>query len=1622
MEQDSDPAAQHRILDALTALPHDRAESVIEFARHVLRRLDAAELRWADPPAAARRLRDGFASLDGRSPEEIHVAVLRPATALDGRAPGPTVIEVACEDRPFLIATLTDELERRGHRVRRTWHPIIGVERGEDGRVERILPARTAKHRESLIQLELEEPLDPGEDAELTDRLRDLLVDVFKATDDFQPMRDRLEELERELREGSWPHTEPAEAAEAADLLQWLLAGNLLLLGVREYRFSGPPGEEVVQVVEGSGLGLLRDTASSRYAQPVVVASLPPELQRRMQDAPLITFTRTTRPSTVKRRDRMEYLAITRRRNDGRPEREVRILGLFTRSALAEPARTTPVLRQKLRTILEREDVVPGSHDEGNLIALFQALPKDELFQADVDTLQTMLIELLHAETHGEVRTLVREDERTAMVSVVVAVPRDRYSPQLRARLQSHLADRFAATRVDVELSLGDRRDALVRFLLHRGEQRPEVAITELQAEIRRLARSWLDDLRHLLESPSSPHAQELTEQERTARLALAERLPRSYQDTIAVEEALDDLALLRELASEPRRSLAVALRPGPDPDTVRLRAAKRGPVLELSGFLPILESLGLTVIEEVPHRLLGHDGLYLHDFGVRASGLDAARDSDRIAEAVHAAWSGHLVVDALNQLVLVAGLPWRDVSVLRAYRRLRRQLGTAFTPEYVNETIVTHPEVARALVELFHARFDPDHPARTGDPDGDVATARQQVIDACDALTRLDHDRILRSLLELIEATLRTNAFREDAVADGSGEPYLSLKLDPSRIAEAPRPLPYREIFVHSPRVEGVHLRGGPVARGGLRWSDRRDDVRAEVNDLVKAQVLKNGLIVPAGAKGGFVITHEPEDRDALRDEVRRQYVTFVRALLDVTDDLDGETVVPPKRVVRHDGDDPYLVVAADRGTATFSDTANAIAARYGFWLGDAFASGGSNGYDHKELGVTAKGAWLAVTRHFRELGIDVQEDPISVVGIGDMSGDVFGNGMLRSRSVRLVAAFDHRDIFLDPDPDPEAAFAERQRLFELPRSSWQDYDPALISTGGGVFSRSARRVELSKEVQELLRVDADVLTPPALIQAILRAPVDLMFAGGIGNYVKASTERNEDVGDRANDELRVDARDLRARVVGEGANLFITQRGRIEYARRGGRINQDAIDNAAGVSTSDHEVNLKILLRLALDEGRIDPDERDALLHELADEVVDQVMEGVDRQAAALSRELPLSPRRLHAYDRMMERLTRTHDLDRDIEVLPSSEVLVERARSGAGLTRPSLGTLLAWAKRELKETLLTSEVLDLDLLTPAAAEQFPATAVARFGDLLPRHRLRRELIATSLANDVVDRMGITFVSEVSDNTGVPAPEVLLAYRIARDAIDAPRWWGHLAALEQHHDPERVLELDGELARLLTTLTTALAIHVELRHDPEALARKLRDIAGELDATLLELGTETQRRARAAHARWLADDLIGEELARFLAGARDLSLLIDVSHVVDALGAGQAAPAVMDAFLRFGDELGLDHLEELLGRVEVDDPWSRRQRDGIAADLRRLRRDATLAALQRHPDLDEPAAVRAELTGHAEPIARARSVAAQVVGAEDHRLDAIAVAVRAIAQALETPVSARDEPPSSG
>ncbi len=1607
--EDEIPDVVQRIIDAAQQRAEDRPEVIGAFVTAALKRVPPTTLALADADAVAEQMVSAFKVLDGRRDEDVAIRIDTPDRALDGVSDPSTVIEVTLRDSPFLLATVAAELEMHGLETRRIIHPVLGLDRGADGKVKAIVPSRAATTRDAFMHFELTTVIDDDVASELREVLPRLMRDVHLATDDFGAMRERLEEQIVRLGHRGIRKFAPDIVEESVALLRWLLDDNFLLLGIREYELVIEDGVECVETVRRSGLGLLRDDSSSRFAKCVPVSELDPAMIERFRNGEeLLTFSRTNTRSTVRRRARMDYVGIKQVDANGNVAGEFRIVGLFTRKGYAEPAQSIPVLRRKLDLLLEREDVVRSSHDERTLVSLYQALPKDELFQASIDDLHRTLVGLLQAEEQRQVRVIVRTEPFTRTVSVVAAIPRERYDADLRRAITDLLMRRYGAERVTVNLALGDRPEAVARFDVDFGSgDIPDISSPQLQAEIRDLARSWADDLNTAL---LRLHGQATAD--RLARSFVA-RLPVQYPETTPLPEAIIDVGHLDRIVRNDG-DLDVRLHADRGETTVRLKAYRAGDPLELSGFLPVLESLGLRVSEEIPYHLEGEGpALVVHDYGVRpadGSTIDLANDGRRIADAVLAGWREETDVDSLNRLVLAADLGWRQVAILRAYRRYRRQVGTQYTPETVNDALVTNPEAARALIESFEARFDP---ARDDDTRADAVTAADAaVLASSDAIARLDHDRIVRDFLALIDASLRTNAYRDDAVVDGplsDQVPYIAIKFDSSRVPGVPKPVPYREIFVSSVAVEGVHLRGGPIARGGLRWSDRADDVRTEVLGLMKAQVLKNAVIVPTGAKGGFVLKRRPTDQAELRAAVAENYKTFVRALLDVTDNLVAGEVVNPPLTVRRDADDPYLVVAADRGTATFSDVANGLAIDANFWLGDAFASGGSQGYDHKALGITARGAWVAVQRHFRELGIDTQSEAVRTVGVGDMSGDVFGNGMLRSRTIELVAAFDHRDIFIDPKPAAEAAYVERERIFGLERSSWQDYDRSLISAGGGVFSRSAKRIELSDEIRAVLRVDVEAMTPAELMRAVLQAPVDLLWFGGIGTYIKGTGEPDDEIGDRANDEIRLTGEEVRARVIGEGANLGVTQRGRIQYARRGGRVNLDAIDNVAGVDSSDHEVNIKILLGAAVADGRLTTGERNALLVEVTDDVVDHVLRDVDKQTLTLSQAVSRSQRTIDAHEQLMRTLEEMGELDRDVDNLPGSAETAMRAEQGAGLTRPELAVLIGHVKRVLTADIVASEIPDDPSLRALVVEYFPATLVERFDDLIDGHRLYRELVATRLANDLVDRLGITFAFRIAGETGRSRADVAGAYWTAREVADGDDLWTRVEELESLLPTERFFQVKGSVDALIRALVRSY-----LRSDdaPGVVIERDAPYHRILLASLDERGSEEQQRERLVRRDHLIDDLVNPDLASMLAGLQTLEFIPDVSGTVRMLGSDpddyeRGADAVADAFLRLDAALSISALENVVQRVRTADRWARAQAAGLIADLRGVRRAGVLTAIAG-TDGDVVEAVEAAVVAASDACRRAREIVTEVGADPEPRLDALAVAARSLATAI--------------
>ena len=1571
---DGDAAVARALAPIVGELARRGARSGLrqDFARAVLRRVSPAQLGTADPAAVAAAVDAAFEFVDARRPGDVRVSVADLDVSLDGGRPAGTVVQVSCEDRQFILTSVVAELQRLGHRVVRDLHPVFGSERGADGHLARIVGARTAAQRESLLQLEVAGGIEPGARPGVEHAVRSVLSDVFAATGDYDAMRTQVCDVARRVRDGGSRRFPAEEVHEAADLLEWLLDGNFVLAGSCRFPGTSEDGEDLH--------GVLSRPGSRMRLRPLRAA--PDDVLR---------IARCAEVSTIHRRVPMHCVDVADIGPDGDVGGLFRLVGVFTNKGNAEPAALIPVLRFKLRRVLELEDVVERSQDEAAVIALFQVLPKDQLFEADVETLRRLVVELLAAEDLHDVRVLVRVDTSNRSVSALVSVPAELYSPVLRHRMEHFLVAQLGESRIDVDVALGDRPEAILRLVAYPDAPVDDVVAGMLERELRLLCRTWDEQLAGALEDRLG------AAQGRRLAQSWADLFPVTYRDLVPAEAAIDDVLQVEALLAG-AEGTGVRIVVTPDPaggPQARVRVFSAHVDVELSRFLPILESLGLWAVEDRSYTLGGPAApVHLHDFGVTDSAgaaVDVVGDGPRLASGALALWQGRADVDSLNRLVVSGGLTWDEVAVLRSYRRYRSQVGTAFTMGYVDQVLVEHPGIAAALVDLFAAHFDP---ARDATPEV-VAALRRRVVDGCDAVDRLDHDRILRGFLSLVDATLRTNRYLT------AGD-HIALKFDSAAVPGMPRPVPFREIFVHGPAVEGVHLRWGSVARGGIRWSDRPDDYRSEVLDLMRAQVLKNAVIVPTGAKGGFVVRQPGYGKAAVN--LSSAYEVFVAGLLDVTDNVVGDRVDAVPR--RRDGDDTYLVVAADRGTATFSDLANNISRERGFWLDDAFASGGSSGYDHKALGITARGAWVAVQEHFAGLGIDMQSEPFTVVGIGDMSGDVFGNAMLRSEQIRLVAAFDHRDIFVDPDPDPAVSYQERARLFALARSSWQDYDRAKLSAGGGVWSRLEKRIVLSAQARAALRIEADELTAPDLIKAVLQAPVALLFTGGIGTFVRASTEPDHELDDRANADVRVEGSSIRARVVGEGANLALTQRARIEYARRGGHVNTDAIDNAAGVDISDHEVNIKILLRQAVEAGELTMAERDRLLVEITGDVVAAVLGDCALQSTALTRAQALSASRMVATATLIDELTVAGVVDRDVEALPTPAELQARRDAGAGLTRPELAVLLAGAKRCLTADLLASDMPDDPALRDVLVSYFPASLVARVGERLDGHRLRRELVASVVANDVVNRMGATFVTRLANDTGRPHAMVVGAYWIARGVTEAPAHW---AELERGAQP-----VDAHAARtaalpIVNDLLEALTRDYLRRGEAGAIGAVVsrdRPVILELVARIGSIGTPYRRRLRSRRTELLIDQGLEAAQAERTAALPEVEVGPDAADV--ARRTGRDVTGVAETMLSMAEALGLDRLADRLRAAVPEDRWGRAAWRGLMDDLDDLRRVASVRALEDRPGHAAPEAVIGFLGERSHALGEITRMLRDIEGEPQPSLDAVAVAVRAVRGAI--------------
>ncbi len=1511
------------------------------------------------------------------------------------RPDGPrrTVVDVVTDDVPFLVDSVVAELTRQGRSVLLLLHPQLRVRRDGDGRLLAVGLARDALGAvpESWVHLELDGPDEHPE--QLAVDLQRVLGDVRAAVEDWPAMTAAARSCARDLDDTADPD------GDARELLTWLADDRFTFLGAARYRVEGEGEQAALVPVDGTDLGLLRAerraSSTARLAEEV--------RDRRPQGRPLVVTKAGTR-STVHRPAYLDDVGVQLLDPAGRVVGEQRFVGLFAAVAYTESVTRVPVVRRRVAALLERSGVTASSHTGRELLAVLETFPRDELFQTRTDELAEIVPAVVRLRERRQLRLFLRRDEHGRYLSVLVYLPRDRYTTSVRLALTEVLRDALRADSVEFTARVSESVLARLHFVVRGepGQVLPDVDVPALEARLAAAARSWDDDLAEALQPLLGPRAADVLG-------VYGAAFPEAYKEDFPAGVGAEDV--LRLVALEPDGPLATALYAGPGelPDQRRLKVYRDGP-LSLSQVLPVLQSLGVDVLDERPYSLHCGDGRrrWVYDFGLRLpagpGGTVLPGGDAGFAEAFAACWAGRDDVDPLNALVTLAGLDRRQVLVLRTYVRYLRQTSSTYSAEYVQSVLVAQVPLAVELVGLFAALFDPDAPAGREER---AAEREAALVAGLDAVESLDADRILRALLALVLATDRTTHYQPGP--DGQPHPYLALKLDPQRLPDLPRPRPVHEIWVYSPRVEGVHLRFGAVARGGLRWSDRREDFRTEVLGLVKAQVVKNAVIVPTGAKGGFVAKRLPDpatDREGWLAEGIACYRTFVGAMLDLTDDLLDGQVRPPERVVRRDGDDTYLVVAADKGTATFSDLANGLALERGFWLGDAFASGGSSGYDHKAMGITARGAWRSVDRHFRELGVDVSRDDVTVVGVGDMSGDVFGNGMLLSEHLRLVAAFDHRHVFLDPDPDPAVSFAERQRLFALPRSSWADYDPALVSPGGGVYPRTAKSVPVSPQVRAALGLPDDVvaLSPAELVRAVLTAPVDLLWNGGIGTYVKASTETHAQAGDKANDALRVDGAQLRAKVVGEGGNLGLTQLGRIEYALLGGRVNTDAIDNSAGVDTSDHEVNIKILLQSV---GDLPRDERDALLVAMTDEVAARVLRHNDDQNLALGTARHQAPSMLPVHARMLDALEASRELDRRLEHLPSPQVLAARAAEGRGLVGSELAVLLAYAKTTLTAALLDTGLPEDAWSARALRGYFPDELVRRYDERLDAHPLRRQIIVTSLVNDLVDHGGTTFVFRAVEETGATPAEVVRAWTVAREVFDLERLWADVGALD-HVVPTRAqtlvhLETRRLLDRAVRWLLQTRRSAIDVQQEVEQLAGTVQALSPVLPDLLV--GVEAERLVRRAGD--LAEAGLPEALAQRTAALLDAFSLLDVADLSRA--AGRDPREVAALYFTLSDRFEVDRLLTRISGLPRADRWQALARASLRYDLYAALAGLTSAVLRgAAPGTDPVQAVEAWEAANGEGLARARTTLAETLTVEPADLAALSVALRMVRSLL--------------
>lgn len=1466
------------------------------------------------------------------------VRIFNPSYEVDGWNSRYTVIEVSLKDRPFIVDSLRADLRRQSQRVHYFLHPILPLHRDQGA-----LRLDAERHEADLQAYELYfvDRMDESQMPALRDRLIEVLNDVVLTTEDYQNFHQQADKIRQyldELRTKSSDTKHQDDLQECSSFIEWLKSGNFLFVGYREYNLEQHNGQTCLHLDTNSCLGILRNTSNSNYSSPVPLNNIPENLRARITDGPLLIVTKANAEATVHRAVRMDYIGIKKWSEDRKVTGEMRFLGLFTTKAMSTPIKEIPILRRKLARVLEQDQSLEGSHDYKQIESIFNTLPREELFWSEPENILRDIRAIMGIQRQHKVRLILRPDPLSRGVQAMVIMPRDRFNSNVRNDIQDLLSKRFEASHVDYQLSIGeDEEQVRFHFFFTTDARLQNLDLAQLESEIVDLTRTWSDRLREKLDAEMGDAGHQTHER-------YAQAFHESYKSKTPLGVASRDVINLEKMHTTKAKYLVDLVNAPVDALTQpasQLRIYHINEAIHLSDVLPILENLGLRVLQQENDVVRADDrpkcGIDVFRVVDKREGnqLDVRQSREKLAGALVELLEGQAENDRLNGLLLSTNLNLRQINLLRSFQTHYHQINPASTRTFLNDVLLENPKSAQLLYNVFEARFKPEFEGR----EATVESLKNQFMESLNAVTSLAYDRTLRELLNLVESVLRTNFFL--------GKPYISHKVSSHQVKNMPEPRPLYEIIVAAPGVDGIHLRGGKVARGGLRWSDR-PDFRTEVLGLMKTQMTKNACIVPVGSKGGFALKKAPRDRESLQKYVVEQYKTFIRGLLDLTDNLVGGQVVPAN-VVRYDEDDPYLVVAADKGTATFSDIANSVSAEYGFWLGDAFASGGSAGYDHKKEGITARGAWEGVKRHFREMGIDCTQQDITVAGIGDLAGDVFGNGLIYCDTLRLQAAFNHMHIFLDPNPDSKKSFAERVRMFNLPRSSWEDYDKSLISEGGGIFLRGAKSIALSPQVKEMLQITEEALSGEDLIKCILRMPVDLLWNGGIGTYVKSSSERNVDVGDSSNDAVRIDANQLRAKVVGEGGNQGFTQLARIEYAKCGGRVNTDAIDNSAGVDMSDHEVNIKILLGPMVSSGELNMEQRNQLLGEMTQEVNQLVLNDNYYQTLSLSISQERSRSSLPLFVSLMQYMSDRGGLKKEVEFLPDTRSLQERQRQNEGLYRPELAILLAYTKMGLYRRILETDFTEEPVFQHFLLDYFPTAVKERYPDKIAKHPLRREIIATQFTNTVVDLLGMTFVHRKIQDTGATPIQVIRAALTALEIVEARRVVKGLVTLDNKVPAASIYQ---GIKRLYAAVESLVHWMLLTDVDLSSLSDFIRNYQQPMAELRRQLDTALPpahlSRYREVHQQMIADGFPAEIAA-------DVTSLEWVSSAPGVIDTSRRANLSLEEaarkFYDLGERFQLSWIREQLRNLETSDKWEQIAVAGLVTQLRTVQLELVLS-----------------------------------------------------------------------